>query len=55
MQSFTDDSNDLQTDIDNIDQQATDLQTRLQDQFTALEQTMSTLQSQSSYIAKILA
>ena len=54
-QGFTDDSNDLQTDIDNIDQQATDLQTRLQDQFTALEQTMSTLQSQSSYIAKILA
>lgn len=54
-QSYTDQSTQLQDQINQIDDNATQLQTRLQAQFTALEQTMSQLQSQSSYVSKILA
>jgi len=53
-QGMTDRSTDLQKEIDQIDSNATALQTRLQAQFTALEATMSQFQSQASYISKIL-
>jgi flagellar hook-associated protein 2 len=48
-------SDDLQTQIDQINSNADALQTRLQTQFDALEETMSKLQSQASYVSKILA
>jgi flagellar hook-associated protein 2 len=52
---FTDQSKQLQTQITQIDDNASALQTQLQTQFNALETTMSQLNSQSSYISKILA
>ena len=51
---LTDRSQELQKQIDEITSNADALQTRLQAQFTALEQTMSALNSQSTYISKIL-
>ncbi len=53
-QGLSDHSKALQDQIDQINNNATALQTRLEAQFTALEQTMSQLNSQSSYISKIL-
>jgi len=50
---MTTQSNDLQTEIDQINANATALQTQLQAQFNALETTMSTLNSQSSTITKL--
>ena len=52
---YTTQTQQIQSQIDEIDQNANELQTRLQNQFTALEQTMSTLNSQTTYISKILA
>ena len=53
-QGYTDQKNELQKQIDQINDNADQLQTRLQAQFTALEQTMSELNSQSSAISKML-
>jgi flagellar hook-associated protein 2 len=54
--SGLDDQNTLlQGEVDQIDDNATALQTRLQDQFNALETAMSKLQSQSSYITNMLS
>jgi flagellar hook-associated protein 2 len=52
---LSDNSDDLQKQIDQINDNATALQSRLEDQFNALEETMSKLQSQASYVSKILA
>jgi flagellar hook-associated protein 2 len=54
-QGMTDQTTNLQTQIDQINANATALQTRLQAQFSALEATMSALNSQSTYINKIFA
>jgi flagellar hook-associated protein 2 len=53
-QGYTDQNKDLQDQIDQINDNATALQTRLQNQFTALEATMSSLNNQSTYITKLL-
>ncbi|HUJ59759.1 MAG TPA: flagellar filament capping protein FliD [Kofleriaceae bacterium] len=53
-QSLQDRQTDLQSQISQIDDQASQLQTRLQDQFNQLEATMSQLNSQASYVSKIL-
>ncbi len=53
-QGFTDESTQLQSQIDQIESNATALQTRLQDQFNALEATMSKLNSQASQVSSIL-
>jgi flagellar hook-associated protein 2 len=53
--ALTDNSADLQKQIDQINTNADALQSRLEDQFNALEETMSKLQSQASYVSKILA
>ncbi|MEP6860383.1 MAG: flagellar filament capping protein FliD [Deltaproteobacteria bacterium] len=45
----------LQDSIDQIEQNATALQTRLQAQFTQMEAALSTMQSQSSYITQMLS
>jgi flagellar hook-associated protein 2 len=52
--AITDRSKLLQSQIDQINDNADALQKRLQDQFNALEQAMSQLQSQGSYLAKML-
>ena len=52
--ALTDNKVDLQKQIDQINTNATALQTRLELQFNALEETMSKLQSQASYVSKIL-
>jgi len=51
---ITDQSDDLQKQIDQINSNADALQSRLQAQFDALEETMSKLQSQASYVTKVL-
>jgi flagellar hook-associated protein 2 len=53
-QGFTDESTALQSQIDQIESNATALQSRLQDQFNALEATMSKLNSQASQVSSIL-
>jgi flagellar hook-associated protein 2 len=54
--SGLDDQNKLlQDQIDQIEDNANALQTRLQDQFTAMEQAISSMQSQSSYISSMLS
>jgi|HubBroStandDraft_6_1064221.scaffolds.fasta_scaffold42850_3 flagellar hook-associated protein 2 len=53
-QSITDQNNDLQDEINQIQTNATALQTRLQDEFNQLETTMSGLQTESSYVTKML-
>ena len=50
---MTDRNTLLQGQIDQIETNATALQTRLQTQFAALEQAMSLLNSQSSYITQM--
>jgi flagellar hook-associated protein 2 len=52
---MTDRSKLLQGQIDQIETNATALQTRLQDQFSALETAMSQLQGQSSYITQMMS
>ena len=52
---MTDRNKLLQDSIDQIEQNATALQTRLQDQFTQMEAALSTMQSQSSYITQMLS
>ena len=52
---LTDRNKLLQDSIDQIEQNATALQTRLQDQFTQMEAALSTMQSQSSYITQMLS
>jgi flagellar hook-associated protein 2 len=54
-QSLTDQSKQLQSTIDEINNNADALKTRLENQFNQLEQAMSKLQSQGSYISKMLA
>ncbi|HEV7558098.1 MAG TPA: flagellar filament capping protein FliD, partial [Kofleriaceae bacterium] len=51
---ISDQSDDLQKQIDQINSNADSLQSRLQLQFDALEETMSKLQSQASYVSKVL-
>ena len=53
-QGLTDRYSDLQDQIDQINTQANDLQTRLQAQFTALETAMSNMQSQSAQLTAML-
>jgi flagellar hook-associated protein 2 len=54
--SGLDDQNKLlQDEIDQIEANATALQTRLQTQLTAMEQAVSSMQSQSSYISSMLS
>jgi len=53
-QSLTDRSSVLQTQIDRINRSADDLQERLEKQFNALEQAMSSLTSQSSQLLAML-
>lgn len=50
-QALTDRQKALQDQIDRINKRADDLQTRLEAQFNALEQAMSKLKTQSSYIS----
>jgi flagellar hook-associated protein 2 len=45
----------LQTSIDRINDRADSTRTRLESQFAALEKAMSTLQSQMSYVSRVLA
>ena len=52
---LTDRNKLLQDSIDQIEQNATALQTRLQDQFTQMEAALSSMQSQSSYISSMLS
>jgi flagellar hook-associated protein 2 len=52
---MTDRNTLLQGEIDQIETNATALQTRLQDQFDALETAMSQLQGQSSYITQMMS
>ena len=52
---MTDRNTLLQGQIDQIETNATALQTRLQTQFSALEQAMSQLNSQSSYITQMMS
>lgn len=52
---LTDRNKLLQDSIDQIEQNATALQTRLQDQFSQMEAALSTMQSQSSYITQMLS
>lgn len=52
--SITARSKVLQDQIDRINKNADSLQTRLEAQFSALEQAMSTLRSQSSYLSSVL-
>ena len=52
--SLTDQYNQLQTQADDINSRATQLQTTLQTQFNSLETAMSNLKSQSSYITSVL-
>lgn len=52
---YTSQSKGLQTQIDEINARGDALDKRLTDQFSALEETMSRLQSQTSYISKLLA
>jgi flagellar hook-associated protein 2 len=52
--SITARSKVLQDQIDRINKNADSLQSRLEAQFTALEQAMSTLRNQSSYLSSIL-
>jgi flagellar hook-associated protein 2 len=54
-QSLTDQSKQLQSTIDEINTNADALKTRLEDQFTQLEQAMAKIQSDGSYITKMLA
>jgi len=54
-QGYTDQKSRLQDQIDEVEDNATALQTRLEAQFSALEATMSSLNSQSTYVAKILS
>jgi flagellar hook-associated protein 2 len=54
-QSITDQNNDLQTDINQIQANATALQTRLQDEFNQLETTMSSLQAEGNQVSKMLS
>ena len=53
-QSLTDRHSVLQTQIDRINRSADDLQERLEKQFNALEQAMSSLTSQSSQLLAML-
>ena len=53
--SITDQNNDLQDDINQIQANATALQTRLQDEFNQLESTMSSLQAEGNQVSKILS
>jgi flagellar hook-associated protein 2 len=53
-QALTDRGADLQKQIDVINRNADNLRTRLEKQFQALEEAMSKLQSQSSFISKII-
>ena len=53
-QSYTERSTDLQSQIQQIEDNATALQTRLQDEFNALETAMSSLNSQASQVSKLL-
>lgn len=53
-QSLTNRGRALQTTIDRINDNADKLRKRLEDQFTKLEQAMSRLQSQGSYLARML-
>jgi flagellar hook-associated protein 2 len=52
--SLTDRSKQLQDTIDRINDNADALKTRLEDQFNQLEQAMAKIQSQGSYITKML-
>jgi flagellar hook-associated protein 2 len=52
---LTDRSKLLQQEIDQIEDNANALQTRLQAQFTAMEAALSTMQSQSSYLTSMLS
>jgi flagellar hook-associated protein 2 len=54
-QSLTDQNNNLQSDINQIQSNATALQTRLQDEFNQLESTMSSLQAEGNQVSKILS
>ncbi|HEX4450661.1 MAG TPA: flagellar filament capping protein FliD [Kofleriaceae bacterium] len=53
--SITDQTNDLQDEINQIDANATALQDRLTDEFNQLETTMSSLNSESTQVSKMLA
>ncbi len=53
-QAFLDRSKSLQLQIDRINKGADAMQTRLERQFSALEQAMSSFQSQSAYITRTL-
>jgi len=53
-QSLTDRGADLQKQIEVINRSADNLRTRLEKQFQALEEAMARLQSQSSFISKII-
>jgi len=53
-QALTDRGTDLQRQIDVINRNADNLRTRLEKQFQALEEAMSKLQSQSSFISRII-
>ncbi len=53
-QALTDRQKVLQDQIDRINKKADDLQSRLEKQFAALEEAMSKLKSQSSYLSAIL-
>lgn len=53
-QALTDRGTDLQQQIEVINRNADNLRTRLEKQFQALEEAMSKLQSQSSYLSKII-
>jgi flagellar hook-associated protein 2 len=53
-QSLTDRQKVLQDQIDRVNKKADDLQSRLEKQFAALEEAMSKMKSQSSYLSAIL-
>jgi flagellar hook-associated protein 2 len=53
--SITDQTNDLQDEINQIDANATALQDRLTDEFNQLETTMSSLNAESTSVSKMLA
>lgn len=53
-QSITDQNSDLTDEINQIQSNATAMQTTLQDEFNTLETTMSQLQSEGNYVTKML-
>jgi flagellar hook-associated protein 2 len=52
-QSLTDRQQVLQKQIDRINSNADDMRTRLEKQFSALEEAMSKLKAQSSYLSRL--